>query len=227
MHVLILADGDPSERAQLESAWPGWSDGVALVVAADGGARLAEPLAVTPDIWVGDADSITEVDLAALGDRGAVIERSPTDKDESDAELAILAALARGATRLTVVGALGGARLDHALANVALLWLDELRGLDVRLISETSRVRALRAPDPNGSPTTLTLEGRIGDRVTLLPWGSDATGIRTIGLRFALDDDVLRVGRSRGLSNVRTDPTAVVQAQAGRLIIVESPASLS
>jgi thiamine pyrophosphokinase len=85
----------------------------------------------------------------------------------------------------------------------------------------------LRAPDPNGSPTTLTLEGRIGDRVTLLPWGSDATGIRTIGLRFALDDDVLRVGRSRGLSNVRTDPTAVVQAQAGRLIIVESPASLS
>jgi len=34
------------------------------------------------------------------------------------------------------------------------------------------------------------------------------------------------VGRARGLSNVRTAPAATVTVRAGRLVIVESPASL-
>ncbi len=46
-------------------------------------------------------------------------------KDESDTELAIRAALARGADALTIVGGLGG-RPDHLIANVGLLALDAL-----------------------------------------------------------------------------------------------------
>ena len=39
--AIVLADGDVAERAAFDAAWPGWSDGVAIVVAADGGARHA------------------------------------------------------------------------------------------------------------------------------------------------------------------------------------------
>ena len=49
------------------------------------------------------------------------IRRAERDKDESDTELAVLAAIELGAREIVVVGALGGRRLDHALANLGLL----------------------------------------------------------------------------------------------------------
>ena len=43
-HALVLADGPVDAVADLDWAWPGWSDGIDLVVAADGGARHAAAL---------------------------------------------------------------------------------------------------------------------------------------------------------------------------------------
>lgn len=229
MHALILADGDTPSRAGLDAAWPGWDEGVTLVIAADGGARHAAHLGVRVDRWVGDGDSVDAAMLHALRAAGATIERSPTDKDESDAELAIEAALAAGADRLSIVGALGGPRLDHALANLTLLSLPELAGLDVRIVAAEHRIRLLVADGP-GAPATprqMDLHGRIGDLVSLLPVGADAIGVTTEGLRYPLRDEPLLLGRTRGLSNIRTEPTARVWLRAGHLLVVEGPARLS
>lgn len=226
MHALILADGDAPPRAALDAAWPGWDGGVDLVVAADGGARHAAGLGVAIDRWVGDGDSLDPAALLDLAASGIPIERARPDKDESDTELAVFAALARGATRLTIVGALGGRRRDHELANVALLALDELAGLDVVIVDATARIRMVRAPGADGSSATVELVGRMGDLVTLLPWGASVSGVTTGGLRYELADEPLVVGRARGLSNVRTAPAATVTVRSGRLVIVESPASL-
>ena len=67
--------------------------------------------------------------LAALAASGVPIRRVAAAKDESDTELAVLEAVARGATRSSILGALGGPRIDHALANVGLLAMPELGGL--------------------------------------------------------------------------------------------------
>jgi hypothetical protein len=48
---LVLADGDAPTRTGLDRAWPGWDDGIDLVVAADGGARLAGALGLAIDAW--------------------------------------------------------------------------------------------------------------------------------------------------------------------------------
>ena len=220
MQVIVLADGDVAPRAALDAAWPGWAEPGALVIAADGGARHAPALGLTIDRWVGDGDSLGEAGLAEIAALGIPIDRFPPDKDESDAELAVLDAVAHRATRLAIVGALGGPRLDHALANLALLALPELAGCDARLIAADARVRLLAGPGEVG------LEGRVGDVVSLLPVGGDAIGVSTDGLRFPLRDEPLREGRSRGLSNVRLQPAAIVALRAGRLLIVEAPASL-
>jgi len=145
--ALVVADGDVPSLGTLDSAWPGWDRGVDLVVAADGGWDKAEALGLRPDLLVGDADSLPEARFLALAADGVTIERSPTTKDESDAELAVIAALRRGATHITVLGALGGKRFDHALANVGLLGLPAPGDAEVELLTAV-RGFACFAPRP-------------------------------------------------------------------------------
>lgn len=226
MQVIVLADGDVGSRAALDAAWPGWLEPDARVVAADGGARHATPLGLAIDRWVGDGDSLGEAGIAALAEAGVPIERSPSDKDESDTELAVWAGLVMGATRLTILGALGGPRLDHAVANLGLLAMPDLAGLDIRLVAVETQVRLLVAPDAAGDAVELDLTGRVGDLVSLLTVGADATGVTTRGLVYPLRDEALLLGRTRGLSNVRESEHATVRLGEGRLLVIETPATL-
>jgi thiamine pyrophosphokinase len=220
MRALVLADGDVPTRASLDAAWPGWSEGFELVVAADGGARLASGLGFTIDRWVGDGDSLGDAGIQSLRESGVRVDLAPDDKDESDTELAVRAALDAGATEIVVLGALGGPRFDHALANVALLVLPALRGRAAMLLAPAARVRLL------DGPAELDLSGRVGDLVSLLPFGGDVGGVETEGLRYPLRNEVLPAGPARGLSNVRTAPHARVAIQDGRILVVETPANL-
>ena len=175
--ALVVADGDVPRRAALDAAWPGWADDVTLVIAADGGWEKATAIGLLPDLLVGDADSLPEEKFAELAAAGVPIERSPAAKDESDTELAILAALRRGATHVTVLGALGGQRFDHAIANVGLLGLPEPGEGEIELLDGTTRVRLLRAVDADGPTADCSLPGEIGDLVSLLPLGAPAVGV--------------------------------------------------
>ncbi len=226
MVALILADGDAPTRARLDEVWPGWDGGIDLVIAADGGARHAETLGVTIDRWVGDGDSIGDEDLAALAARGIPIERSRPDKDESDTELAIRAALARDRSGVVIVGALGGPRFDHSLANIGLLAMPELAGRTATILDGSSRIRLIQAPGPDGLPVHCQLDGRPGDHVSLLPMGGPAEGVTTNGLVYPLATEPLLPGAARGLSNVRADARASVSVEQGQLLVIESPATL-
>jgi thiamine pyrophosphokinase len=226
-HALLLADGEIPARARLDAAWPAWDEGVAIVIAADGGARHAASLGLTVDRWVGDGDSTTAADLDALAAAGAVLERASPDKDESDAELALLAALAANADEVIVLGALGGLRIDHAIANLALLEHPRLDRTPIRLYDEqAARISLLVGPDHRGLPAMRELAGRVGDVVSLLPIGGSAHHVETEGLRYPLADEPLMLGRTRGLSNVRIAPVARIWVGSGRLLVIETPANL-
>jgi thiamine pyrophosphokinase len=217
--AIVLADGVVGTRAAIDAAWPGWAVPGPYVVAADGGARHGPALGLTIDRWVGDGDSLGEAGIDALVAQGVPVDRAPIDKDESDTELAIRAALEMRPLAIAILGALGGPRLDHALANLALLALPELDGIDVRLVSADARVRLI-------GPGSVELDGHVDDLVTLLPVGADAVAVTTAGLAYPLKGETLYLGRSRGLSNRRTAVPAVVQLTAGRLLVVETPATL-
>jgi thiamine pyrophosphokinase len=218
-HALILADGAAAELAALQQAWPGWDDGIDLVIAADGGARHAAGLGRTIDLWVGDGDSLGSAGLDALRAAGVPTELSPVDKDESDTELAIVAATVAGAMRVTILGALGGTRIDHGLANVWLLAHPALARRAVCLLDDRARIRLLSAGEHD-------LGGRVGDLVSLFPFAGDAGGLTTRGLRYALSDEPLRSGSTRGLSNVRDSADAGIDIREGRILVVEIAATL-
>jgi thiamine pyrophosphokinase len=221
VRAAVLADGDAPARAILDAAWPGWADGITVVVAADGGARHAAGLDLRIDRWVGDGDSLPEADLDALRAAGVPVTLVAAEKDETDTELALEAALDAGADEVVILGAFGGARLDHALANAALLAHPALAGRSAQLLDGGSRVRLLAGPG------SLTLDGRAGDLVSLIPFGWDARGISTDGLRYPLRGEELQLGTARGVSNVRVGERASVSLEAGAILIVETPVTLS
>jgi thiamine pyrophosphokinase len=226
LRAIVLAAGDGPDRAALDARWPDWSRDIGLVVAADGGARLATPLGLRIDRWVGDGDSLSRAEIEQLRVAGVPVELVPADKDESDAELALVAAVRAGATDLTILGALGGPRLDHALANVALLAHPALAGRAARLLDATTRVSLVTGPGGDARSEAAGFQGRVGDVVSLLPLSPTVEGIVTTGLRYPLRDEALTLGPARGLSNVRTDATATISVRDGRLLVIESPATL-
>jgi thiamine pyrophosphokinase len=226
IRAIVLADGDMATRAELDASWPGWSDGVAIVVGADGGARHAAELGLAISHWTGDGDSLAATEIERLRTAGAIVKLVSREKDESDTELAIGEAVAAGADEILLLGAMGGLRLDHALANVSLLAHHDIRDRPVSILDGGARIRLIRAPNADRTPAALSLSGRIGDGVSLIPSGGDVEGVTTTGLRYPLDDEPLRVGAARGLSNVRVAADAALTVRRGLLLIIETPATL-
>ncbi len=212
MKAIVVAAGDldPSDATLIESA--------ELLVAVDRGAVWLAARSLRPDLLVGDLDSVPEDVVSRLATAGVEIDRRAVDKDASDTELAIERAVDAGATRITLLGALGGRRLDHELANLLLLadprW--RVAGVDLRIVRDGTTVRALHGGD------SLALEGATGETITLLPIGGPAHGVRTIGLRFPLAGESLEIGRSRGLSNQIVATPASVSLAGGTLIVIET-----
>jgi thiamine pyrophosphokinase len=222
--AIVLADGAVPSRADLDAAWPAWDEGVAFVVAADGGIRHAGPLGLTIDSWIGDGDSIDPAALEELEHAGVPVQRLSTEKDASDTELALEVALEAAVQQVILLGALGGSRLDHAVSNLGLLGHPSFGSGAVSLYDEfASRVSLLSTV---AGPISRDFEGRVGDTVSLVPAGGDAFGVTTDGLRFPLDGERLDLGRTRGVSNVRTAPVARVTLEGGQLLVIETPANL-
>jgi thiamine pyrophosphokinase len=209
MKAVVVASG------QLEANDAGWLDDADLVIAADGGAGSLDRLGRRPDLLIGDLDSIEPSLAERLAERGTPIDRRSPDKEASDTELAVEAAFAAGASEVVILGAVGGKRLDHELANLLLVADPALAERGVRVVRGSTTIRAL----PRGG--RLELAGAVGDLVTLLPIGGD-TGVTTVGLRWPLVGATLRMGRSRGLSNEIVSTPASVRIDAGTLLVIET-----
>jgi thiamine pyrophosphokinase len=210
MRIVVVASGAlaPGDEA--------WLDGADEVIAADGGAAALDRLGRRPDRLVGDLDSAPPALVERLEAAGTRIVRHPVDKDASDTELALRAAVYDGAGRVDLLGATGGDRLDHELANLMLLADPAFSGIELRAIAGLTTVRAVRGGG------RLVLEGDVGDLVTLLPIAGDAGGVTTTGLRWPLEKATLHMGRSRGLSNVVVGTDASVTLTDGVLLVVET-----
>jgi thiamine pyrophosphokinase len=183
----------------------------ALVVAADGGADVALALGLRVDLAVGDLDSISAEALAALEAAGTPIERHPVEKDASDLELALRAALRLGARRVLVVGEAGG-RLDHLLGTLLLLAADAWAGVELDALVGGARVHAIR----DGR----TLAGEPGETLSLFALHGPATGVTAEGLRYPLRDATLAPGTTLGLSNELAAAEVRISVETGVLLAV-------
>jgi thiamine pyrophosphokinase len=169
-----------------------------------------------PHLIIGDMDSLPGETQAALAERGCRFVIHPRAKDETDLELALTYAAEQGADEIIVLGALGG-RLDHTLANILLLVLPQLLGIAVRIVDGNQEARLVKAGE------SACIEGTPGDLVSLLPLAAMVRGVSTDGLAWPLLDETLRLGFTRGVSNVMTSARARIDVGAGLLLVVHGP----
>lgn len=182
-----------------------------LIVCADGGLRAARAMRVAPHVVIGDFDSAGPVLRTWARRKGARLIEHPREKDRTDLELAVGYAIEAGAAELDLLGVLG-ARIDHTLANIALLIQIAGRGKRARILA--GRVELFLA----GGQTAIG--GRQGDLVSLLPLSNSVAGVTTRGLKYPLADAVLHNTTTLGVSNEITEPPAAVSVSQGWLLVV-------
>lgn len=197
------------------------------IMCADGGTHHALALGLTPNLVIGDMDSIDSDGWKKLEEENIPVELFPRDKNETDLELALNKAIEMNPTEIVIIAALGG-RMDQTLANIALLGNTQSR-------PERSRRDATRSICLDDGVEEIffcrdqtEIRGRSGDIVSLIPWGNPVHGVQTVNLKWQLNDETLYPEKTRGISNEMTSDTASIKIESGLLLIIhhrQSPVS--
>lgn len=171
----------------------------AYVIAADSGLDHARAAGLTPDLVVGDLDSVSEAGLQWARDLGVEIEEFPREKDSTDTELALACAVERGATDVVLLS--GGSandddRLDHAIGAITALGATSLASCH----SVTSRWGHALVHVLHG-PRMLALSVQPGHTFSLLALHGQCRGVSVTGGRWPLTDATIEPASSRGISN--------------------------
>jgi thiamine pyrophosphokinase len=183
----------------------------AFVIAADAGAVEAGRLGFGIDLLVGDLDSVPPDVVEAARRVGTRVQQHPSDKDATDLELGLEAALAAGVTEVLVAGGDGG-RLDHLLGNALLLASPRWASVQVDAVFGSAIAHVIRG--------ARTVNLSTGETISLFAVGGIARGVSTSGLRWALADDDLLPGSTRGISNVAVSTAVSIEVREGTLVAV-------
>lgn len=185
-------------------------------IAADSGMRHAEALGVVPELWVGDFDSTSPELDRAFPDVPRL--PYPTAKAVTDGEIAVAEAIARGAKRLILAGALGGERTDHALQHLLYAVSLASDGFDVLLTSGDEEALPLL-------PGTTELSLPAGSLFSVLGL-TELDGLTLHNVRYPLDNFHLPFGSSRTISNV-AEGVVRFQLAVGKAVVLARPFDLT
>lgn len=169
-----------------------FNEGDYTIIAADGGLFLLEKLNLTPNVLLGDFDSIPLNRLEFYTEKKVKIIRYPVEKNETDGELAISYCLDEGFTDVIMVGTRGG-RLDHQLANILLLEYAYHNDLNL-LIKEPGMEMGII----NGNKRFYNCSGEY---LSLIPLSEEVKGVSITGCRYNLEGATLYRYKTRGISN--------------------------
>jgi thiamine pyrophosphokinase len=181
-----------------------------LLVAVDGGLNYLTILGKAPHVLIGDLDSVTRQDILRLEKEQIDIRIFPTQKDETDLELALGMLSEFGISKVVIIGATGN-RLDHSLGNIHLL-VKFHKNFEILLEDGQQEMFLIDRHS--------IIHGKSNDIVSLIPLEEKVSGITTSRLAYPLKDDNLFLASTRGISNMMLEKTAEVRLVKGFLLCI-------
>lgn len=212
--AIIFLNGNPVAASRLQAYLADDS----LLIGCDGGTRHLLELGLQPRVVIGDFDSFSAPwvpDHLPIGQPRTVDNvtfiRYPTDKNETDGELALRYAKKAGCQDIILVGAIGD-RMDHVLGHILLLRRSAFSHLRLKLIDDQQEIYVIRGQ--------AHISGKRGDIISFLPlWGSPKVA-SSKGLRYDLSQYKLSGYGNIGISNVLLASSAQVTLTRGTLLVV-------
>lgn len=185
-----------------------------LVIAVDGGLSYCGVMGVEPDILIGDFDSVSEQERAAIQilkeqvpDR--VIELKP-EKDDTDMLAALKLGLEWGFRSFRIYAATGG-RLEHTLANIQCLLYLKNHEAQGYLCDAASMVFVMKNEEVRFQPG---MEGYL----SLFSLGKEARGVSISGMKYPLKDYTMQNDFPIGVSNEFIGEQGIVSVEEGELV---------
>lgn len=180
----------------------------AYLIAADSGFSLLKLMGITPDLLLGDFDSLTD----KLPTDCEILTAS-AEKDDTDTMLAIKTALSRGYRDITIAGSVGG-RLDHTVANIQSLAYILDNGANGRLVGETDTAELLGAGDYKFAKNEKMY-------FSIFSYSEEAV-VTTRGTKYDLDSYRLTNSFPLGVSNEILSPECTLKIEKGTVLVIFS-----
>ncbi len=182
------------------------------MVCADSGANHTFSLGLIPDIIVGDKDSILPQVMDYYQKEGVEFINFPREKNFSDGEAALEAALNLGATDIVIYGAFGK-RVDHEFANIFL----------ASRYTESFGSLILKGDDFEAQfisgPRSLEICGEPGSIISIVPLNCGLDGLTLKGFEYPLNNASVYFGSTLTISNKLKESRGLIKLKSGLAMV--------
>lgn len=199
MRAIIICGGQVGEYIK------GYIKEDDFIICADSGYDRAQAFGITPDIVIGDMDSVK----SGVSCENKIVY--PARKNMTDGELSVLYALEHNFSEVLLFG-MTGVRMDHTLANISLL--KQMKDIDAVIIDANNEIYFAEG--------SITLCGKIGDTVSIIPFEGDIEGVTTEGLDYILENGTIKSATTLGISNVMTKSECRITIEKGKAFVIRS-----
>lgn len=210
--LLVGGSPEPSSAATILKVW----ERCDIVVAVDSGLDAVLDAGLACDLFVGDADSVSERGAAFVhsceeGRGGPVREavRFDPHKDDTDLGLALRIINERWLFAFVACTCLTGGRPDHALA--VLGRLASCKTLDITLDEDGFHADIVR------SPSVTIMTDAVGQTFSFIPLSERAV-VSEAGMRWNLDNREVSFLSDLGISNVIESESASFSCHEGVVV---------
>jgi thiamine pyrophosphokinase len=215
MNICIMAGGPTEFLPDLHV----YKEQIDIWVGVDRGAFVLLQQGIVPNLALGDFDSVTSDELHMIQEQVTEITLFPSEKDETDLELAIDWAISQKPRNIYILGATGG-RMDHFLANIQLLQkeriLKEIGDINLYIVDQKNSLTVK-------TPGIYTIEGdSMKKYFSLLSVTEEVSGITLSGFKYPLHRAKLTRGSTLCISNELISECGNVSFEKGIIMMVRS-----
>ena len=175
-----------------------------FLIAADAGYSYLKSVGLSPDVTIGDFDSLGQVP-----DTEKII--LPVNKNDTDTGYAARWAYNKGFRRFELHGCTGG-RFDHTIANLQTAAMLSRLGCDVRIHDKLYTYYAL-------TDSSISFGSEAIGTVSVLAHGSKAT-VSIEGLEYELNSTVIDPFYPLGVSNAFTSQKSRITVHSGTILVI-------
>lgn len=184
------------------------------IIAVDKGLEILDKINIVPNYIIGDFDSVSENILHKYTKKDINVVKLNPEKDYTDTHMALKLAIELKSSKVYIVGALGK-RIDHTIANIHILKEMLDNNIECKILDSNNEIQLITIGKNQIQNTGYKY-------ISLIPLTTEVTGVTLTGFKYPLNNAILKIGHSIGVSNEIMDNVATIEIKSGILIMIKS-----